>query len=153
MIILPLKINLFTALIFIRWESVTLFFLRWNLIHQKTWPLLPGLSKFFLNIFTGNFIKDFLQIKNPKYINSFIFIPHYLLRNLSSFNYNRYKQTIPDGDLSINRTPGRCDSMDTWMFINNTDDLCFPNQGGWDFTHKTTTDLAGIFPILFLLIP
>lgn len=113
MIIHPLKINLFTPLIFIRWQSVTLFSLRGSLIHQTTRPLPPGLGKFFLNIFTWNFIKDFLQIKDPKYANSFIFIPHYLLPNQSRFNYNRYQQTFPGWDLSTDRNPGSCDSMDT----------------------------------------
>lgn len=44
--------------------------------------------------------------------------------------------------------------MDTWKAINNTDEFCFPNQGGETLVdHKTATDLADIFPILFLLIP
>lgn len=107
MIILALKINLFTPLIFIRWESVTLFSLEESLIHQRTWPLPPGLGEFFLNIFTWNFIKDFLQIKNPKYVNSFIFIPHHLLWNQSRFKYDRSpsqvetsSQTEPQGDVT-----------------------------------------------------
>lgn len=44
--------------------------------------------------------------------------------------------------------------MDTQKVINNTDEFCFPNQGGEILLgHKTTTDLASIFPILFLQIP
>lgn len=103
----------------------------------------------------GTSSKTYLQIKDPKYVNSFIFIPHYPLRNQSGFNYNRYQQTFPDGDLSTNRTPRRCDSMDTWKAINNTDEFRFPNRGEGEVLlgHKTTTGLTVIFPILFLLIP
>lgn len=67
MIILPLKINGFTLLIFIKWESVPLFSLSQSLIHERTLPLPLGLCNFFLNIFTyGTLSKTSCKLKKKK---------------------------------------------------------------------------------------